>query len=50
MHRLRAISVLPTLFTLGNLVCGFFAIVVEDSRTGKSNPHSRHRNRRYGYP
>jgi CDP-diacylglycerol--serine O-phosphatidyltransferase len=27
MHRLRAISVLPTLFTLGNLVCGFFAIV-----------------------
>lgn len=28
MRRLRAISVLPTLFTLGNLVCGFFAIVV----------------------
>jgi CDP-diacylglycerol---serine O-phosphatidyltransferase len=27
-HRLRAIAVLPTLFTLGNLVCGFFAIVV----------------------
>jgi CDP-diacylglycerol--serine O-phosphatidyltransferase len=27
MRRLRAISVLPTLFTLGNLVCGFFAIV-----------------------
>jgi CDP-diacylglycerol--serine O-phosphatidyltransferase len=27
MHRLRAISVLPTLFTLGNLVCGFFALV-----------------------
>lgn len=27
MHRLRAISVLPTLFTLGNLICGFFAIV-----------------------
>lgn len=25
---LRAIAVLPTLFTLGNLVCGFFAIVV----------------------
>lgn len=28
MKRLRAIAVLPTLFTLGNLVCGFFAIVV----------------------
>lgn len=27
MHRLRAIGVLPTLFTLGNLICGFFAIV-----------------------
>jgi CDP-diacylglycerol---serine O-phosphatidyltransferase len=28
MRHLRTISVLPTLFTLGNLVCGFFAIVV----------------------
>ena len=28
MRPLRTISVLPTLFTLGNLVCGFFAIVV----------------------
>jgi len=28
MKPLRTISVLPTLFTLGNLVCGFFAIVV----------------------
>src|SRR5688572_543044 len=28
MKRMRAIAVLPTLFTLGNLVCGFFAIVV----------------------
>jgi CDP-diacylglycerol--serine O-phosphatidyltransferase len=27
-RRLRTISVLPTLFTLGNLFCGFFAIVV----------------------
>ncbi len=27
-RRLRTIAVLPTLFTLGNLVCGFFAIVV----------------------
>jgi CDP-diacylglycerol--serine O-phosphatidyltransferase len=28
MKPMRAIAVLPTLFTLGNLVCGFFAIVV----------------------
>lgn len=28
MKRLRDVAVLPTLFTLGNLVCGFFAIVV----------------------
>ena len=28
MKPIRAIAVLPTLFTLGNLVCGFFAIVV----------------------
>lgn len=28
MKPVRAISVLPTMFTLGNLVCGFFAIVV----------------------
>ncbi len=28
MRPLRAIAVLPTMFTLGNLVCGFFAIVV----------------------
>ncbi len=28
MSRLRTIAVLPALFTLGNLVCGFFAIVV----------------------
>ncbi len=28
MKNLPAIGVLPTLFTLGNLVCGFFAIVV----------------------
>lgn len=33
MHRLRAVSVLPTLFTLGNLICGFFAIVAA-SRVG----------------
>ncbi|MCC6493470.1 MAG: CDP-diacylglycerol--serine O-phosphatidyltransferase [Pirellulales bacterium] len=28
MRRLRAVAVFPTIFTLGNLVCGFFAIVV----------------------
>ena len=28
MKPIRAIAILPTLFTLGNLVCGFFAIVV----------------------
>ena len=30
MKPLRTISALPTLFTLGNLVCGFYAIVVAD--------------------
>jgi len=35
MKPVRAIAVLPTLFTLGNLVCGFFAIVVA-SRIAKS--------------
>lgn len=28
MNKLRKVAVLPTLFTLGNLVCGFFALVV----------------------
>jgi CDP-diacylglycerol---serine O-phosphatidyltransferase len=28
MKPLRTIAVLPTMFTLGNLVCGFFAIIV----------------------
>jgi CDP-diacylglycerol--serine O-phosphatidyltransferase len=28
MRPIRAVAVLPTLFTLGNLVCGFFAVVV----------------------
>lgn len=28
MKRIRTVAVLPTLFTLGNLVCGFYAIVV----------------------
>jgi len=37
MRPIRTIAVLPTLFTLGNLVCGFFAIVVA-SRVAA--PHS----------
>jgi CDP-diacylglycerol--serine O-phosphatidyltransferase len=28
MKKIRTVSALPTLFTLGNLICGFFAIVV----------------------
>ncbi|HEX3871116.1 MAG TPA: CDP-diacylglycerol--serine O-phosphatidyltransferase [Pirellulales bacterium] len=28
MSKLRTVAILPTLFTLGNLACGFFAIVV----------------------
>jgi CDP-diacylglycerol--serine O-phosphatidyltransferase len=28
MHRIRTVAVFPTMFTLGNLVCGFFSIVV----------------------
>jgi CDP-diacylglycerol---serine O-phosphatidyltransferase len=28
MRRIRAVALFPTIFTLGNLVCGFFAIVV----------------------
>src|SRR5580704_13844077 len=28
MRRIRTVAVFPTLFTLGNLVCGFFSIVV----------------------
>lgn len=28
MRTIRTIAVLPTMFTLGNLVCGFFAVVV----------------------
>ena len=33
-RRLKTIAIFPTLFTLGNLVCGFFAIVVA-ARVGK---------------
>jgi CDP-diacylglycerol--serine O-phosphatidyltransferase len=28
MKRIRTVAVFPTIFTLGNLICGFFAIVV----------------------
>src|SRR3970282_1711436 len=28
MNRIRTVAVFPTMFTLGNLICGFFAIVV----------------------
>src|SRR5437870_13593637 len=28
MKRIRTVAVLPTLFTLGNLVCGFYSITV----------------------
>jgi CDP-diacylglycerol--serine O-phosphatidyltransferase len=45
MKPIRAIAVLPTLFTLGNLVCGFFAIVVlsriEKPATDKFEPATR---------
>jgi CDP-diacylglycerol---serine O-phosphatidyltransferase len=37
MRPLRTIAVLPTMFTLGNLVCGFFAIVVA-ARLNKPGP------------
>ncbi len=37
MKQIRTVSVFPTMFTLGNLVCGFFAIVVA-SRIDAPNP------------
>jgi len=37
MRTIRTIAVLPTMFTLGNLVCGFFAIVVA-ARVDAPNP------------
>ena len=42
MHKIRTVAVLPTLFTLGNLVCGFFAIVVSarvDKPLNAETPH-----------
>ncbi len=39
MKKIRTIAVLPTMFTLGNLFCGFFAIVVA-ARVGAASPES----------
>ena len=44
MRRIRTVAVFPTVFTLGNLVCGFFAIVVAarvDRPTSLGNPPRR---------
>ncbi len=38
MQKLRTVAVFPTMFTLGNLICGFFAIVVA-SRVGAATPN-----------
>lgn len=43
MSKLRTIAILPTLFTLGNLACGFFAIVVAarvETPTSAAIPHT----------
>jgi CDP-diacylglycerol--serine O-phosphatidyltransferase len=37
MRPIRTFAILPTMFTLGNLVCGFFAIVIA-SRVGTPTP------------
>ena len=41
MKPLRTISVLPTMFTLGNLVCGFYAIVVASQIDKPGSPPSK---------
>jgi CDP-diacylglycerol---serine O-phosphatidyltransferase len=38
MRRIRTVAVLPTMFTLANLVCGFFAIVVASRIAAPSAP------------
>ena len=38
MRKIRTIAVLPTLFTLGNLVCGFFSIVVASRVAAPASP------------
>src|SRR6185369_13621777 len=41
MKPIRAVAVLPTLFTLGNLICGFFAIVVLSRIERPSTPDTQ---------
>lgn len=44
MRKMRTVAAFPTMFTLGNLVCGFFAIVVAarvDAPTTAESPHSQ---------
>jgi CDP-diacylglycerol--serine O-phosphatidyltransferase len=38
MRKIRTIAVLPTLFTLGNLICGFFSIVVASRVAAPASP------------
>jgi CDP-diacylglycerol--serine O-phosphatidyltransferase len=38
MRKIRTIAVLPTLFTLGNLICGFFSIVVASRVAAPEEP------------
>jgi CDP-diacylglycerol---serine O-phosphatidyltransferase len=38
MKRIRSVAILPTLFTLANLVCGFFAIVVASRIEAPQSP------------
>jgi len=40
MRKIRTIAVLPTLFTLGNLVCGFFSIVVASRVERPNSPNA----------
>ncbi|MBS0211058.1 MAG: CDP-diacylglycerol--serine O-phosphatidyltransferase [Planctomycetes bacterium] len=43
MSKLRTVAILPTLFTLGNLFCGFFSIVVAariERPTSADTPHT----------
>jgi CDP-diacylglycerol--serine O-phosphatidyltransferase len=42
MRKIRTVAVLPTLFTLGNLVCGFFAIVVAARVDAPETPDTPH--------
>jgi CDP-diacylglycerol--serine O-phosphatidyltransferase len=38
MRKIRTIAILPTLFTLGNLICGFFSIVVASRVEAPAGP------------